>query len=203
MSTIRTPQETRIYVITGGPGAGKSSVIDGLSAAGYTTIPEAAMEIKVREKKKKEQGLPYTLSENDNPGFQQLILARQLVLENHAKGITFMDRGIIDSIAYCEYWHTPIPDNLDKACRSTKYHRIFILEPLPIQLYRNEQARDETPEQARRLHDLIDKAYRKYGYTPLLVPYFTGSKEESVRRRIEFICKHMLCTEKSGSGRHN
>ncbi|QQO10398.1 AAA family ATPase [Breznakiella homolactica] len=37
--------ENLLYIITGGPGAGKTSVVNELSVRGYKTIPEAAREI--------------------------------------------------------------------------------------------------------------------------------------------------------------
>jgi predicted ATPase len=185
-------EPTTKYVITGGPGTGKSSVLEALHTRGYTTIDEAAMNIKAEQQARKDAGLEYTLPENDNAGFQRLIYTTQVERERNAYGITFVDRGIVDNIGYCRRFETPVCDELAMLCKSVQYARVFLLESLPEHLYRNEQARDESHEESALLGRLLEQAYFDHGYTSVRVPFFDGAtKEESVNKRVEYILEQV------------
>jgi predicted ATPase len=178
------------YIITGGPGSGKSSIVKSLAARGYTTIDEAAMPIKAHELLRKRLGLPHTLPENDNLNFQRLIYTRQLDLESQVRESTFIDRGVIDNIGYCRRFGTPISDELHNICSAARYDKVFLLDPLPKKYYRQEEARDENYEESLLLFPFIEQAYEQYGHKVVCVPYFDLPEEESIDRRVEFILRH-------------
>lgn len=180
------------YVITGGPGSGKSSVLDALRSRGYTTIDEAARPIKEEQVTRKQQGLSYLLPENDNYGFQRLIYNKQVELEHGCYGQSFIDRGLIDNIAYCRRFNTLVSDELDSLCRGSDYSKVFILDSLPAHLYVNDKARDEDREESLLLSNLLADAYRDYGHDVVRVPFFDRhSKQESVDARVEYILREV------------
>ena len=67
--------QKEIIVIIGGPGTGKSSIIDGLIAKGYCCYPEISREVTLEAKK---QGIEQLFLENP-------LLFSELLLEGRKK----------------------------------------------------------------------------------------------------------------------
>ncbi len=171
----------RKYVLTGGTSVGKTTIIDLLSKQGYATFPEFSRVI-INEELKKEKGvLPWT-----NPAvFQDVYAKRQVVEENqiekyleHSQNrqYIFMDRCIIDGIAFCQHAKVEVPQEIDrhvKELRSMKadYNLIFILEPLDQ--YHFDEGRVLKPEESLVIQGLIEKSYKDYGYTLISVPFMS------------------------------
>src|SRR3989338_538036 len=90
---------TKTYILTGGPGTGKSSLILALEQRGEYTIREAAEDhIKLRQANGIKE--PWT-----EPDFQDLILDLQLRREERIPKETekaFIDRGLPDGLAYAK-----------------------------------------------------------------------------------------------------
>lgn len=154
------------HILTGGPGVGKTTLLNLLQQRGCAVFPEAARQIITEQQP---SGiLPWT----NLPAFQKLTLERQLLLESleHDTETThhFHDRGVIDGIAYCRTGNIPLPPDLHLSSLRSTYTTIFLLEPL--QHYTTDEQRKEDPLLARTLHDAIHTAYLDYGYTPIHVP---------------------------------
>ena len=173
-----------LNVITGGPGCGKSTIISELAQRGYTTIDEAARSIIIEEKIKESNKEPYVLPETDLAAFQILVYNRQRFLEQEARkvgGILYADRGIIDNVGYCNAARIPVSHDLHTLCCTASYRHVFLLDPLPDYLYKNDGVRPETREESLRLTKHIEDAYLSYGYKVICVPFM--QKEE----RAEYI----------------
>ena len=98
----------RQYVVTGGPGAGISTVVALLRAGGIETQHEVAREIIQEEMSRGGLCLPW----QNRDAFQREILQRRLGIERGCAartGIIVFDRGIPDGIAYYRF------DGLDHA----------------------------------------------------------------------------------------
>ncbi|HCS29047.1 MAG TPA: hypothetical protein DIW43_16440, partial [Spongiibacteraceae bacterium] len=85
----------RRFVITGGPGGGKSTLLDALAERGYRIAPEAARRLI---KKRLAEGLA---SRPDPVTFARAILdsdrAQYRAATDH-DGTTFFDRGVLDAL---------------------------------------------------------------------------------------------------------
>jgi len=116
------------YVITSGPGNGKTTVIEILASRGYTVVPEAARLIIEEERLKDSDILPW----KNLAKFQEKLVVRQLELESSVKSeVIFLDRGIVDGYAYCKDGNIPSPQLiLDNA--KNRYYKVFLLDPLNI-----------------------------------------------------------------------
>lgn len=190
-----TKPSVRKYVLTGGTSVGKTTVIDLLSKLGYATFPEFSRAI-INEELKKENGvLPWI-----NPSvFQDMYAKKQVVEENEIEkylrqvptdgqlsNTIFMDRCIIDGIAFCQHAKVAIPQEIDEHVQGLRtarsdYDLILILEPLDQ--YHFDEGRVLKPEESLAIQGLITEAYKNYGYSLISVPFM--SPEERVRFILE------------------
>ena len=173
-----------IIVIIGGPGTGKTTIIDGLLERGNCCLPEISREITLEAKK---QGIEQLFLENP-------LLFSELLLEGRKKQyhqavaeenpVVFIDRGIPDVLAYMHYIGDAYPAFLDEACREHKYTKIFILPPWEA-IYESDDARYENYEQATLIYKHLKETYESYGYNLIEVP------KDTVDNRILFILGHL------------
>jgi predicted ATPase len=173
-----------IVVIIGGPGTGKTTIIEGLLAKGYCCYPEISREVTLEAKN---QGIEQLFLENP-------LLFSELLLEGRKKqfhkaqkephNIVFLDRGIPDVLAYMHYIGDSYPAFFDQACRDHIYTKIFLLPPWE-DIYISDNERYENFEQAKLIYNHLTETYQKYGYDLIEVP--KGTVEE----RISFILNQL------------
>ncbi len=85
------------YIITGGPGAGKTTIINVLEQK-FTVIQEAATTI-IEEDLSKGISNPWE-ADDYHIKVNQLNLANQIKAQNSTVPVIFFDRGFIDSLSY-------------------------------------------------------------------------------------------------------
>jgi predicted ATPase len=167
------------YVITGGPGIGKTTVIEILASCGHKVVPEAARMIIEEEKIKGSEALPWL----NLLRFQELVAERQLSLEKeHESEVTFHDRGIIDGHGYSILGRVKTPEIVERFGKN-RYEKVFILEPLPF--YENDTSRWEDKDEGLKIHLAIIDAYNHFGYKPIFVPVLPPEE------RVDFILKYL------------
>lgn len=164
-------------LIIGGPGTGKTTLIEGLESRGFCCYPEISREVTAEAKK---QGIEQLFLEKP-------LLFSELLLEGRKKQFTsaqqepheqvFLDRGIPDVLAYMHYIGDSYPAFFDQACRDHQYDRIFILPPWE-EIYVSDAERYENFEQAKVIYQHLVETYQKYGYQLTEVP--KGSVEDRI-----------------------
>ena len=172
--------EKEIIVIIGGPGTGKSTLINGLTADGYCCYPEISRQVTMEAQK---QGIEQLFLEKPLLFSEMLLEGRKKQYENAVKEpheIVFIDRGIPDVLAYMHYIGDTYPTFFDDACQEYKYSKIFILPPWE-EIYISDEERYENYEQAQLIQNHLIETYQGYGYELIEVP------KDTVANRILFI----------------
>jgi predicted ATPase len=171
---------TEKYLITGGPGAGKTSLLQALKAAGYHGSEEASRQVIASAVASGSDCLPWT----DLACFAGKVLERMTTLYTQAvanAGITFFDRGIPDIIAYLKAASLPVDNKYYTAFQQHSYHPLaFILPPWKA-IYVNDAERWQTFDEAVHLYTCIRETYEVLGFTLITVP------EGTVENRMQFI----------------
>ena len=162
------------YILTGGPGTGKSSIILALEQMGEYTIREAA-EDYIKYKQASGQPEPWT-----EPDFQDRILDLQMQREEriHPKAErVFIDRGLADGAAYAEEGLGTYERIMAEAGKE-KYEKIFIIENLGFT--EKTEVRREDQEEAIRIGEKLEQIYKDLGYKPIRIP--AGPVKERMKR---------------------
>ncbi len=175
------------YVLTGGPGVGKTSLINELQRRSYPVVPEIARELI----KEQEQSGGLALPWKDRESYKELMFERSLNSFKQAakhfsgKQAVFFDRGFLDSLAYARLIQSPQTDHLEEAAQRFLYHpSVFILPPWP-EIYTQDQERKQNWEEVIATHQQMMKTYEQVGYQLIEVPRI------AVSERADFILKRL------------
>ncbi|KQZ81401.1 ATPase [Mesorhizobium sp. Root157] len=160
---------SRFIVVTGGPGSGKTTLIEALRASGFATSPEAGRGIIQDQQAIDGPALPWR-----NPGlFAELMLSWELRSYSAAKaksGPVFFDRGIPDTVGYLRLSGLAVPAHMLEAARQHRYRpQIFITPPWP-DIFKQDAERRQTWEEAERTHAVMVETYSGFGYELVTLP---------------------------------
>lgn len=174
------------YVLTGGPCAGKTTLVKEFEADGIRVVHESA---RVIIEKGIAEGKTLDEIRADGAQFTRDIIALDTAnLSLHPDGErVFFDRSIIDNIGYHRHLGFEPSAELLAACERANFAKVFILD---IVNYTQDYARNESPEEARAIQDALESAYREYGIPVVNVPVL------QVEERVAFIVDRL---KKSGS----
>lgn len=173
-----------IIVIIGGPGTGKSTLIEALLEKGYCCYPEISREVTFEAQK---QGIDQLFLEKPLLFSEMLLEGRKkqfINASNEPHEIVFLDRGIPDVVAYMDFIGDDYPIEFVTACRENIYTKAYILTPWK-EIYKSDTERYENFEQAQIIYNHLVLTYEKYGYTLIEVP------KDTVENRVEFILKSL------------
>lgn len=173
----------KIYVISGGPGTGKTSVINELSKE-FITFEEAARALGDNDPRFKGK----SVNEINMKSFQDAIFDFQKKqieeLCKEKEKIIFSDRGVGDTIAYYKLSKLDVPKAVINFAESFRYSGIFILDFLDF--YETDALRQEKKEKQKKIHNEIIKTYKKLGYKIIFVPFM------SIKDRVRFVKEKVL-----------
>ena len=169
-----------IVVLIGGPGTGKSTIIDKLKEKGFCCYPEISRQVTM---KAQDEGIEQLFLENPLLFSELLLEGRKKQYQNalnEPDKIIFIDRGIPDVLAYMNYIGSQYPASFEEACKDHLYTKIFILPPWE-EIFVSDQERYENFEQSKNIDIHLIEIYKKYGYELIEVP------KDTVDNRILFI----------------
>lgn len=174
-------RQTNWYVITGGPGSGKTTTVNQLNMLGYhTTIEHARHFIDTQMITGK------TVEEirKNQKEFQDGILDMQLMQEASLKpdDLVFLDRALPDALAYYRFLKLEVDEKLTNALKNVSYKKIFILDFLPLV---NDYARKENVAAQKEIHSLITEVYESLPFPVVRVPVLPPTE------RADFMLKNI------------
>ncbi|WP_435416538.1 AAA family ATPase [Polaribacter aestuariivivens] len=173
-------------VLIGGPGTGKTTVLNSLISRNYFCMEEVSREVTLQAKEKGIDQLFLT----EPLLFSKLLLEgrekQYLIAEQSKKEIVFFDRGIPDVHAYMNYFKTSYPNTFIEKSRKYKYDCIFHFSPWK-EIHTTDNERYETFEQSVIIDEYLVKAYKDLGYKIINVPF------GNVKERTDFILNSLSC----------
>jgi len=170
----------RFLVLTGGPGSGKSALIEALQRYGYGGSVEAGRGIIQDQMAIGGRALPWV----DPALFAELMLAweiRSYRLAQQEGGLVFFDRGVPDVVGYLRLIGLPVPAHMQKAAGSFRYNRrVFMAPPWP-EIFRQDRERKQDFEEAVRTYGALVATYTSLGYELVEIPCV------AVEERVRFV----------------
>lgn len=167
-------------VITGGPGTGKSSIINELERQNHFCYEEVSRQVTLEARKKGVDQLFLT----EPLLFSELLLkARTEQFESasqRTKTPLFYDRGLPDVLAYMDFANSKYPEYFKQVCREKQYDQVYILPPWK-DIYVSDSERYENFEQAIEINKQLVETYQRFGYNLIEVPLGT------IKMRTDFI----------------
>lgn len=139
-----------LFVVTGGPSVGKTTIISLLEQRGFRVVPEQATQII-----KEGEFLPWV----DRDRFQREVLRRQLEVEApyvDSADIVFLDRALYDGEAYYINDGMVPPSDFNQLDPS-RYEMAFLVEELSS--FDNNGVRWENQEFTRKITPIFEHCY--------------------------------------------
>jgi predicted ATPase len=168
----------QLFVITGGPGSGKSTLIEALAGHGICTMPEAGRAIIQDQVAIGGEALPWS----DRRAFAELMLCWQKRSYRAAlrlSGPVIFDRGVPDVLGYLHLSNLPIPSHVERAAQIFRYHPQAFIAPPWREIFGFDAERKQTFQEAEATYEVMRETYSGLGYD--LVPLPLGSIQECVR----------------------
>jgi predicted ATPase len=174
----------RFYVVTGGPGSGKTSLLEALRAHGYACSTEAGRGIIQDQVSIAGQALPWA----DRSLFAELMLSwemRSYRMAQEAAGPVFFDRGVPDVLGYFRLIGVPVPGHVWKAAQRFRYNPTVLIAPPWPEIFRQDRERKQDFDEAIRTYDAMVATYTELDYRLVEIPL------APVQDRLNFIVEHL------------
>lgn len=177
-------QNDNFYVLTGGPGVGKTSVLDELEKSGYLVMPETARAIIKEQMAVGGEALPW----KNKQSYTKLML--EASAESYLQAISknsplpiFFDRGILDAVCYGEMVGLEVSDEIQEVAKNHQYNRKVFIFPPWQDIYEKDNERKQDWKEAKATYEAMKKTYSDYGYEIIEVP------KDTIENRKDFIIR--------------
>ena len=182
---IKPKENNNFYVITGGPGVGKTTLLDKLKKRNYKVVPEIARELIKEQQNTNGKALPW---KNKNL-YKEMMFDRSIKSFEEAENDTnkgnpiFFDRGFLDTICYAELIESEISERMESYAKNWRYNKTVFMLPPWQEIYETDNERKQDWKEAVLTFEKMSETYKKYGYNIIEVP------KKTVNERVDFVLK--------------
>lgn len=159
----------RFFVVTGGPGSGKSTLIDTLRGRRTRTMPEAGRGIIRDQVAIGGDALPWA----DRRAFADQMLGwemRSWRAASGGEGIVLFDRGVPDILGFLALEGIAAPAHILRAARLFRYNRSAFIAPPWRDIYAQDAERRQSWEEAEATCHMMARIYSDLGYDLVWLP---------------------------------
>lgn len=160
---------TNFFIFTGGPGSGKTALLNELNSRGYSTVPEAARSII----QKQHASGGDAIHTGNRKAFRDLMLEQSIAdyhkMQSEEK-MVFFDRGIPDLYGYSKVFCEETSKEVNDAVLRFRYNKtVFIFPPWP-EIYENDVERQQDFQEALKTYYAVSEGYLDCGYVLIEMP---------------------------------
>ncbi len=168
-------------IISGGPGAGKTTLVNGLAEQGFATFEESSRRLIEQESQKPDGILPWV----DLAAFAKLCLdvMSEQKIQASTHDVAFLDRAIPDICGYLRQGDLNVDEHYLEASKG--YHpQAFLCRP-EASIYVQDEVRPYPFEGAIEIHNALVEVYQTLGFEVIDVPFM------SIEERVQFVQQHI------------
>lgn len=164
-------------IISGAPGTGKSTLIEGLQARGIYCAEEVSRGIIKKEQALESDGMPW----GNMQRFSELVFRETIKRFGTAKDDQFCDRSLVDIIAYLTHANMEVFEDLKRFDFHQYYHcKVFFALPWEA-IYCKDPQRPQDFQSHLLLSECLERVYKELGFTLCYLP------NVSLEERISFV----------------
>ncbi|MBR9893535.1 AAA family ATPase [bacterium] len=172
------------FVVTGGPGAGKTSLITARARRGLHTIPETCRAIIREDKSRVGDARPC----EERLAYAERMLERDLRAHSAAQtlsGPVIFDRGIPDIMGYLTLCSLPVPPHVAAAAKAALYNARVFLAPYWDEIFTQDTERTQSRSEAEATFTVMRETYIALGYE------ITELRRIDIASRADFVCAQL------------
>jgi len=173
------------FVLTGGPGSGKTALVEALRARGYACSVEAGRGVIQHQVAIQGPALPWL----DPILFAEMMLSwemRSYDLAQQTPGPVFFDRGVPDVQGYLQLLKFPVPSHILKASHIFRYNSTVFIAPPWKEIFRQDRERKQDFDEAVRTYETMRAIYTELNYHLIEIP------RTSIEERLDFLLNRVL-----------
>jgi predicted ATPase len=167
LRTVGHASESKLFVLTGAPGSGKTSILDRLRGR-FRCVDEPAREVLAEQRASGGRGT----WDQDPTLFVHLLLRRSIEKYEAARGsgeTVILDRGIPDCVVYAIRAGTDPSPSLTAVDAFRYRPHVLFLEPWS-DIYERDEERTMSFADTVSFSDALRDVYERSGYIPVSVP---------------------------------